>query len=122
MEMQPQIEQHLLKLPEEKRQLAMQLRDIIYSANSNLTESIKWNNLTYSNGKTNLIFIYTYPKVDYVNLGFLHAVELTDPKKLFEGTGKGMRHIKVRDEKNIPVAQIKKWVKEAVGLKSKVLQ
>jgi hypothetical protein len=118
MEIQPAIQQHILTLPEEKRQLAMRLRDVILSANPQFTESIKWNNLTYSIGKVNFIFIYTYPQVDYVNLGFLHAVELTDPKKLFEGTGKGMRHIKVRSEKDIPATQIKKWVKEAVLLKS----
>ena len=118
MEMQPLIQQHLLKLPEEKRQLAMELRDIIFSANPTLTESIKWNNLTYSIGKVNLVFIYSYKQTDYINLGFLHAVELNDPKNLFEGTGKGMRHIKIRTSKDIPATQVKKWIKEAVLLKA----
>lgn len=117
--MQPEINQYLLNLPEDKRQLAMQLREIILSADAQLTESIKWGNLTYSTGKVNIAFIYTYTQTDYMNLGFLHAVELADPKKLFEGTGKGMRHIKVRSLKDIPAAQIKKWVKEAVLLKCK---
>jgi hypothetical protein len=116
--MQPAIEQYLLNLSEEKRQLATQLRDIILAAEPKLTESIKWNNLTYSYGKVNLVFIYSYPKVDYINLGFLHAVELNDPQKLFEGTGKGMRHIKVKTSKDISSSQIKKWVKEAVQLKA----
>jgi hypothetical protein len=118
MNMEPSIQQHLLTLPETKRQLAMELRDIILSADSSLTESIKWNNLTYTAGKVNLAFIYTYKQVDYINLGFHHAVELSDPKNLFEGTGKGMRHIKVHSSKDIPAPQIKKWVKEAVALKA----
>lgn len=115
--MQPAIQQYLLQLPEEKRQIAIQLREIILSADSQLTEAVKWNNPTYSIGKVNIAFIYTYQQVNYMNLGFMHAVDLTDPKKLFEGTGKGMRHIKIRTSKDIPTSQVKKWVKEAVLLK-----
>jgi hypothetical protein len=64
----------------------------------------------------NIAFIYTYPGVDYMNLGFMKATSLQDPKKLFEGTGKGMRHIKIQTPKDIPSIQIKKWVKESITL------
>ena len=32
----------------------------------------------------------------YVNLGFYQGAELADPKRLLEGTGKGLRHVKIR--------------------------
>jgi hypothetical protein len=51
-----------------------------------------------------------------MNLGFHQATALADPKKMFEGTGKGMRHIKLYPGKKIPTAQIKAWIKEAVLL------
>ena len=87
-----------------------------------MTESVRWKtrqsgkSLTFSFGKDNVAFIYAYTTVDYVSLGFFFATALGDPNSLFEGTGKGMRHIKVRSEKDIPATQVKKWVREAVRL------
>ena len=34
---------------------------------------------------------------NHVNLGFYYGTELADPEGLLEGTGKKLRHIKVRD-------------------------
>jgi len=114
--MDPKIQKFLATLPDDKRAVAMQVRDIILAASPAVSETIKWRQLTFVCGKVNLAFVYTYKTVDYINLGFLQATALSDPKKLFEGTGKGMRHIKIRTSKDIPAAQIKKWVKEAVSL------
>jgi hypothetical protein len=114
--MDPKIQQFFLALPQQKRDVAMQVRDIILASSPKVTEAIKWRQLTFISGKTNLAFIYTYSGVDYMNLGFMQATSLSDPKKLFEGTGKGMRHIKIRTEKEIPATQIKKWIKEAISL------
>jgi hypothetical protein len=117
--MQPSVEQFLLQLPVDKRELAMQIRGIILSVNPEIEEAIKWGQLAFLIKKKYFVFIYTYKHLDYLNLGFKKAVELSDPKNLFEGTGKGMRHIKVRTAKEIPTAQIKKWVKEAIQLETK---
>ena len=116
--MHPSIEQFFLQLPEEKRQLAMLIREIILSVNSEMGEAIKWNGLMFFIKKKHIAFIYTYKNLDYINLAFIKAVALSDPKNLFEGTGKGMRHIKVRTSKDIPVMQIKRWVKEAIRLET----
>jgi hypothetical protein len=114
--MDVRIEQFLMKLPDNKRNIALTVRDIILEASTKMTEAIKWNQLTFVSDKKNIAFIYTYPKVDYMNLGFLAATSLNDPKKLFEGTGKGMRHIKIYSTKDIPAKQIQKWVKEAITI------
>lgn len=100
----------------------MLLREIILSAHKEVKETIRWTTrrsgecLTFTFGKDNVAFIYTYARADYINLGFFFATSLQDPDNLFEGTGKGMRHIKVRSEKDIPATQVKKWAKEAVKL------
>jgi hypothetical protein len=114
--MEPKIQQFLLKLNDKKRELAMLTRDTILAASPKISETIKWNQLTFTYGKANLAFIYTYAGSDGINLGFFKAVELADPKKLLEGTGKSMRHIKIKSIKEIPNTQIKKWIKEAIAL------
>jgi len=113
--MDKKIERFLLDLPERKSKLAQQIRDVFLTTDKKITEAIKWRNLTFGY-KGNIAFIYTFPDTDYINLGFMKAVQLSDPKKLFEGTGKGMRHIKVYAEKDIPKTQLKKWIKEAMEL------
>jgi hypothetical protein len=112
--MQPSIEQFLMQLPPPKRELALQIRETILSVNPEIEEAIKWGQLAFLIKKKYFVFIYTYKHLDYLNLGFKQAIKLSDPKNLFEGTGKGMRHIKVSTAKDIPATQIKKWVKEAI--------
>jgi hypothetical protein len=116
--MDQRIEHFFMKLPDDKREIAFRVRDLMLGADKRITEAIKWNQLTFSFGKTDLAFIYTYPTVSYMNLGFMNATSLSDPKGLFEGTGKGMRHIKIAAMKEIPSAQVKKWAKESLKLAS----
>ncbi len=113
--MDAKIKKTIDKFPEPKRDNVKLLREIILSVNKEIGEAIKWNQLTFTYGKNNLCFIYSYKQADYINLGFMQAVHLSDPKKLFEGTGKGMRHIKISTEKDIPVTQVKKWIKESIA-------
>ncbi len=114
--MEKGIKDFLQKLPEEKRAIVLQLRELMLHAQPGLTEAIKWRNLTIVHGKTNIALIYTYPSVDYINLGFLQAMALQDPDRMFEGIGKGMRHIKIRTVKEIPRNQIISWVNQATAL------
>jgi hypothetical protein len=44
---------------------------------------------------------------------------LPDPKRLLEGTGKGMRHLKIPSEKDINKKQIISWINEAIRLNAK---
>jgi hypothetical protein len=41
-------------------------------------------------------YCYIMPQKDYLNLGFFHGSELSDPKQLLEGTGKKLRHVKIK--------------------------
>ncbi len=41
-------------------------------------------------------YCYLAAHAAWVNLGFLHADEMDDPAGLLEGTGKRLRHVKVR--------------------------
>jgi Domain of unknown function (DU1801) len=41
-------------------------------------------------------YAYIMPHGEYVNLGFYQGAILSDPNALLEGTGKALRHVKVR--------------------------
>ena len=106
----------LSNLPEEKRKLAEIIRRTVLQADKKVEETIKWGNLTFVKNSKNIAFVYTYDKGSYINFGFLKATSLKDPKGLFQGTGKGMRHVKIYSEKDIDKKQFTAWVKEAVQL------
>ncbi|MEE9376025.1 MAG: DUF1801 domain-containing protein [Rhizobiaceae bacterium] len=42
-------------------------------------------------------YCYILPQTGYVNLGFYWGAEIDDPNGLLEGTGKKLRHVKIRD-------------------------
>lgn len=41
-------------------------------------------------------FAYVAAYTSHVNVGFFHGAKLSDPKGLLEGSGKFMRHVKIR--------------------------
>jgi hypothetical protein len=43
---------------------------------------------------------------DHVNVGFFHGAVLPDPAGLLEGTGKRMRHVKVRPDADVDAAAL----------------
>lgn len=50
---------------------------------------------------------------DHVNLGFIRGSELADPQRILEGTGKLMRHIKIRTMADLLRPAIRAYLQEA---------
>lgn len=50
---------------------------------------------------------------DHVNVGFFRGAEIDDPAGLLEGTGKRMRHVKLRPEQNINESALTKLIEIA---------
>ena len=50
-----------------------------------------------------------------VNLGIAYAMELPDPAKLLEGTGKLHRHVKLKSKADLETAALKSLLKAAVA-------
>ena len=95
------------------RKIAKALRELILAADPALGESVKWGNPTFERaGKV----CYLAATKDYVSLGFFNGAALTDPEGIIEGTGKKMRHIKVRDVRDISSELLSSWVQQAVKL------
>jgi hypothetical protein len=51
-------------------------------------------------------FAYVDTFTAHVNVGFFRGAELADPSGLLEGTGKAMRHVKLRPEHEIDAAAL----------------
>jgi hypothetical protein len=51
-------------------------------------------------------FAYVDTFTSHVNVGFFQGAELPDPKGLLEGTGKFMRHVKLRPGAEVDVAAL----------------
>src|SRR5436309_1497131 len=86
------------KMDADQQEIAHTLRGIILKAAKSLDEAIKWGQPCFV-GIGNVCSIMTYP--DHVNLVFFPGAELDDQDKLLEGTGKGMRHVKIWQVKGI---------------------
>jgi hypothetical protein len=92
--------------------LARRLDVIVRKAAPKATAAIKWGMPVYEHHGM-LCYIRARPK--YVTLGFYgQAVGLSDPKGLMEGTGKGMRHIKIGLEDSVDEGYLGGMVKQAV--------
>lgn len=86
------------KATPEMRKIAERLRDLVAKTMPGVTE-VCWKNLriaSYGVGpkKMSEHFVYIAPASKHVNLGFYYGAELRHPR--LEGTGKSLRHAKIR--------------------------
>ena len=58
-------------------------------------------------------FCYVVGYAKHVNLGFCEGAGLRDPEGLLEGTGKAMRHVKIRPGAAFPGKTLSRMVQEA---------
>jgi hypothetical protein len=49
----------------------------------------------------------------HVNVGFFRGAEIADPEGLLEGTGKFMRHVKLRPERDLDATALMKLIETA---------
>ncbi len=87
------------------RELAYQLRKLVTEVMPNVVE-VPWPKMrmaSYGVGpkKKSEHFCYISAQKDDVNLGFYYGAELPDPEALLQGTGKVLRHVKIREPKAI---------------------
>src|SRR5262245_50745693 len=58
-------------------------------------------------------FAYVNAFRAHVNVGFFRGAELADPKRLLEGTGKFMRHVKLSPERDIDARALTQLIETA---------
>lgn len=58
-------------------------------------------------------FAYVNAFTAHVNVGFFRGAEIADPEHLLEGTGKFMRHVKLRSESDVDAMALTKLIATA---------
>lgn len=106
----------MFNLPLNKQKFVIRLRGIILSASREITETQKYGRITYVVYNKPVAFLCIKKDSDFVEVGFFKGVFLNDPKKLLKGKSKEIRRIKIKSENEIPVLQIKRWVRETEAL------
>ena len=59
-------------------------------------------------------YCYILPYRSWVNLGFYRGAILDDTEGLLEGTGKNMRHIKIRSADEVDVPAVRKLIEASI--------
>lgn len=101
------------------RPVCMALRDLIVAQHAGCFE-VAWPRqkiASYGVGPRKMTQHYAYIAVQsaHVNLGFYHGASLADPAGLLEGTGKELRHVKVRDVQGARSAAVARLLREAIA-------
>jgi hypothetical protein len=99
------------------RELAYQLRTLVAAVLPEVVE-VPWPKMrmaSYGVGprKKSEHFCYISAQNDDVNLGFYYGAELPDPEGLLQGTGKLLRHVKIREPKAIRSRGLRQLLKVA---------
>jgi len=108
----------LANTPDGFKPVVAELRKLVRTIAPNLAEEMKYGMPSYT--KENHTVVYIMPAADHVNLGFYDGVELDDPKKLLEGTGKRLRHVKVRTLPEAKSPALLALLEEAVRVREKI--
>ena len=86
--------------PEELRPIMIQLRELILDIDPDSTEVVRLGDRAATFGvgpkKMSEGYAYIMPHKKWINLGFYKGATLPDPEGLMEGTGKSLRHVKIR--------------------------
>jgi hypothetical protein len=99
--------------PPAQQRTINRLRAVVKGAVPDLTERMRWLQVGYLVSGKDVCGIYA--SSDHVNLSFAQGATLRDPKGLLEGTGKGIRHIKVARMQDVDEDTIQGYVKDAVA-------
>ena len=106
----------------EVRSLALAARSFVFKMIPDISEQVdaKARIISYGYGpKYADMVCMLMPTKAGVNLGIAYAMELPDPAKLLEGTGKLHRHVKLKSKADLETAALKSLLKAAVARREK---
>ena len=102
----------------ELESLARDLRTLILDVHPDAVEVVRLRDREASYGvgpkKMSEAYAYIMPQEGHVNLGFYNGVSLSDPESLMEGTGKRMRHVKVRSKEETGRPALRRLIEAAL--------
>jgi hypothetical protein len=95
----------------QNRAIIEALRDFVKRTAPALNETVKWGNGCWVSKSGPVAYVYS--DTGYVQFGFFRGSTLKDPKRLLEGKGQYVRHIKVREPDGIDERAFAALLKQA---------
>ncbi len=99
------VDEYIEKLKSPQKEICNKLRKIIFKTFPDIKEEMKWGVPSYADGKYYFVTLKTH-----VNLGFSIKGMSKDKIALFQGSGKTMKVIEIKSEKDIDEKQIIKLI------------
>jgi hypothetical protein len=94
------------------RAIVGRLRAFVKQRAPELDERVKWGGLCWI-GRG--VVCYAHAVADRVDFGFFKGAQLKDPDKILEGSGKFLRHVKVRKLSDLRERELAGMLKQAVA-------
>lgn len=113
--------QLLATMPEPHATVAVQLHKLILDNYPQAHESVwpKQNIASYGvcPKKMSEHFVYIANYSTHMNLGFYQGTDMRDPHKLLEGTGTGLRHIKIKPTDQPNLLLLRSYIESSLALR-----
>jgi hypothetical protein len=113
----PAVDIFLRSYSPEVRAIALKAREVIRGVLPTVTEKVYpgWKVIQYGAGdKREDVFAVISPQRERINLGLANGAGLPDPEGLLEGTGVGIRHIKITSAEAAEAPAIRTLVEGAL--------
>ena len=110
------VDDYLAKVAPWQRTIIEKLRVVVKAAAPSASETLKWGQPVYEHKGP---FAYIKAHAAQVNFGFWRGAELEDQKRMLQGEGEKMRHVKILETHVIDEPTLAAFVKQAVALNDK---
>lgn len=110
--MNEQVTSYISRAPEEQKKVMEIIRALIREEVPSVNENFKWSRPVFS---TDSDFAYFKTAKSYVTFGFFKFDKIKDHLNLLEGTGKNMRHIKIKKADDVKVEILRKWIRQVLS-------
>jgi hypothetical protein len=110
------VDEYLTKVAPWQRNVIEKLRVVVRGAAPAARESLKWGQPVYEHKGP---FAYIKAHAAQVNFGFWRGAELDDQKRMLQGEGERMRHVKILETHVLDELALAAFVKQAVSLNDK---
>jgi len=94
------------------KKLITEVSKVICDVAPKLETVVKWGQGCWTEGKKHKVFIHSAP--DHIQLGFYIGSKLKDPKKILQGSGKFVKHVKIFSSKDIDETAFKNLIKQVI--------
>jgi hypothetical protein len=112
-----EVEVFLQGVPAHLQDIVIELRNIIVSVVPQTVEVIRWGGLSYFHegrgGPVSAGICQIGIHKDHIRLAFIHGVFLSEPRRLFEGTQKYKRYIRLNSYEAAPWEYLRQLIQEA---------